>query len=259
MLSLEKVKFAGGEIYAVNQNGTVYVSVRKLCEELGVNTESQTAKLKKLAADGDDWATTVIIAGVAFDGVTRQMTCLQADSIPMWMLTISPSKVDESVREKLKQYKNEAKRVLADHFMPKATTSEDPVLRMLEANAQTLAAITQTRKDQLLLEQKVDKIEARVEEIKNFPTTALIFNHEESITSLRLSFDKFMRFAIAEKYPEDNGMIVVNINKALVRFNKVKRANWNFAHYDAAIRFLKSNYGLDISGCINNYGQQRLM
>jgi hypothetical protein len=242
MLSLEKVKFAGGEIYAVNQNGTVYVSIRKLCEELGIDSDSQTTKLKNLAADGDEWATTVIITGVAFDGKTRQMTCIQADSIPMWMITINPNKVDESVREKLKQYKNEAKRVLADHFMPKSTTSDDPVLQLL-------AVATQTRKDQLALSNKVDRLEARVEEVKNFPTTNLVFNRADSLASLRLSFDKFLRFAIQEKY--SNGMVIVDINRALARFNKVKREKWTFAHYDAAIRFLKSNYGLDITGCIS--------
>jgi hypothetical protein len=245
MLAIEKVNFAGGQIYAVNQNGVVYVSIRKLCEELGIDPKSQVDKLKKLALEGDDWAVAVIITSTGSDGKSYDMTCIPADSIPMWMITISPNKVDESVRVKLKQYKNEAKKVLAEHFMPTSKTSDDPVLQLL-------AVATQTRKDQLALSTKVNQLEARVEEVRNFPTTNLIFNRADSLESLRLSFDKFLRFAIQEKY--SNGMVIVDINKALFRFNKVKRENWTFSHYDAAIRFLKSNYGLDISGCLNNQG-----
>lgn len=106
------VQFHGDTLLAVkDEDGKVWVSLRKCCESLGVPTEKQIRKLKS-----KPWATMALRAMVADDGNVRQMSMIDLDTLPGWLFSIDARKVKEDVREKLARYQKEAARVLADHF-----------------------------------------------------------------------------------------------------------------------------------------------
>ena len=111
MSALVRVPFHGDEIECVHDERGVWVALRRMCEALGIDTDSQRKKL----AD-KPWATTVTNAVVAEDGKPREMVCLHLDSVPMWLATIEPSRVAEGARSKLVDYQRECARVLRDHF-----------------------------------------------------------------------------------------------------------------------------------------------
>lgn len=110
-----KFSFHGDDLDVLPANGRVWVSVRRVCEALGVDVSGQLKKLK-----AKPWGSVEFISmQVDGDDQRRDIAMLDLDALPMWLATIEPSRVAEDVREKLVAYQREAARVLADHFLGK--------------------------------------------------------------------------------------------------------------------------------------------
>lgn len=120
---LVRVPFHGDMLEAVEQDGKVWVSLRRCCENLGVALNRQTTKLK-----GKPWAVVNEMFMAGADGKTYTMTMVDLDTLPGWLFSIDARKVKEDVREKLARYQREAAKVLANHFLRRepATPAIDP-------------------------------------------------------------------------------------------------------------------------------------
>jgi hypothetical protein len=104
-----------------DDRGGVFVSVRRVCDALGLAVQPQLAKLW-----AKPWATVTFIVTVAEDGKNRETAMLDLDALPMWLATIEPSRVAPEAREKLVLYQREAARVLRDHFFgPRSIAQRD--------------------------------------------------------------------------------------------------------------------------------------
>ena len=141
-------------------DGDVGVSLRRMCEVMGLDADAQRKRLDRAAATGAVWATTVVMTAVAEDGKTRDMLFLPRASIPMWAATIDARRVREDVRAKVVRYQNEAADALDRYFNkgaafnPRAT--DEHVLRLVEehigprlaakADATTLAEVVENSK-----------------------------------------------------------------------------------------------------------------
>lgn len=137
MSNLVRVPFHGDELDAVRDERGAWVSIRRVCEVLGVSHEPQFAKLKRKA-----WATMTMIVTVAEDGKNREIACVHLDSLPMWLATIEPSKVKPAVRDKLADYQRECAKVLRDYFFgAQGPTSLDA---QMVALVQSVTGLTQT-------------------------------------------------------------------------------------------------------------------
>ena len=165
-IEVVEVPFYGDSIEAARdtRDGTAYVSIRRVCENLGIDTETQQQKLK-----GYHWATPGMIPGVAQDGKQRELMFLPLAQVPMWLTTISPSKIGAGPEqaEKLRRYQLEAVDVLYRHFVgPQVAQDEDPIVAMARSAASLAQSVIATRQAQLALEGKVDTIQGDVGEIK---------------------------------------------------------------------------------------------
>ena len=109
--SLATVPFRGQELVAIESDGVVWVSSRRVCDNLAIDWKSQHRKLAK-----SPWARMVEMT--THDAVGRQqvMTMVDYESLPMWLATINPNKVRFELRDDLIAYQREAKQVLARHF-----------------------------------------------------------------------------------------------------------------------------------------------
>lgn len=111
-LQLVNVDFDGNTIEAVQTpDGEVFASLKRMCEDLGIQVQPQAAKLKT-----KEWATTTMIVVVAEDGKERELLMLHKDSIPGWLFSISPSKIAPDLRPRLVVFQKKAARALADFF-----------------------------------------------------------------------------------------------------------------------------------------------
>lgn len=112
---LVQVQFHGDVLDCVQQDGKVWFSIRRGCENLELAVQGQLEKLKAKA-----WAVVKEIVMTGPDGKTYTMACIDLDSLPGWLFSIDARKVKEQSREKLARYQREAARVLADHFFRRA-------------------------------------------------------------------------------------------------------------------------------------------
>lgn len=108
---IQTIDFHGDGLACVLKDGTPHVSVRHVCEALGVDITGQLQKLKTAP-----WATIEIISTVAGDGKARDLAMIPVKSLSMWMATINPRKVAAEVRAKLERYQLEAADVLDRYF-----------------------------------------------------------------------------------------------------------------------------------------------
>lgn len=143
--AVETIDFHGVTIEALppNGDGKVWISVRHVCDALGIDPDGQRVKLST-----KEWACTEIIS-VQLPGSsqTRALTCIDLDSLPLWLATIEASRVKPAVRPLLLAFQKECARVLRDHFFgapvkrprpvslrhapePEASTSELPAWQL---------------------------------------------------------------------------------------------------------------------------------
>jgi len=99
-------------------DGDVGVTLRRLCEIVGVSLSSQLKRLNRTSAEGAAWATVVTMTTVAGDGKTREMAILPRESIPMWAVTLNASRCAPGVQLKLLAYQDQAAKALAAAFLP---------------------------------------------------------------------------------------------------------------------------------------------
>ncbi len=110
----ELVPFHGGALEAARVGEVVWVSVRRACEALGLDSDSQRKKLSDPVRA--PWACTVVMTVHDTTGRNQEAFCLDLDSFPMWLATIDSSRVSEAARPKVILFQREAARALRDHF-----------------------------------------------------------------------------------------------------------------------------------------------
>lgn len=99
-------------------DGDVGVVFRRLCEIVGIGTDSQLKRLARTAAAGARWAVTVVMTVTGADAKTYEMAVLPRRSIPMWAATLNASRCAPMAQPKLVRYQDEAADVLAEAFLP---------------------------------------------------------------------------------------------------------------------------------------------
>ena len=142
MSDIIKIGFHGDELWAVkDEDGRGFAVLRRMCEMLGLDNSSQLAKLK-----GKPWAVVVEIATTGPDGKKYATSCLDVESVPMWLATIDARKVNDAARPMLLALQCEARDVLARHFLRR----EDPGTGLALATALTLLSTIVERMDRRL-------------------------------------------------------------------------------------------------------------
>lgn len=78
--SLIQVPFHGDTIETVAKNDTWMASLRRMCENLGVDYKTQARKLKE-----KKWAVVVIMPTTGSDGKTYEMAMIDRRTMTMWL------------------------------------------------------------------------------------------------------------------------------------------------------------------------------
>lgn len=132
-ISLQLVPFHGATLEAVKVDETVWVSVRRMCEALGLDAEGQRQKLSN--PDRAPWAVTFVTKVHDASGRNQDAFCIDLESVPMWLATIDTSRVTEEVRPKIVLYQREAAKALRDWFFGAKPMTRTEALRIaLEAS-----------------------------------------------------------------------------------------------------------------------------
>ena len=107
-----EVPFRYDVINAVNVDGDIYVAMRPICENIGIDWARQA---QKLDAQKDKFNCRHM-STVAADGKTRSVICIPLRKLNGWLFSINPNKVREDIRPALVAYQEECFSALHDYF-----------------------------------------------------------------------------------------------------------------------------------------------
>ncbi len=119
------VKFHGSTLYVLDHNGEPFVPMKPVVEGMGMNWAAQFSKLKGARFGG--WIAE-IATQASGQKQSRRFVCLPLRKLPGWLMSIHPSKVKGSVREKVIQFQNECDDALWRHWQKRHPEST-PMIR----------------------------------------------------------------------------------------------------------------------------------
>lgn len=129
-MSLAVFDFHGDRLQVVSAQDTHWVVVRRVCESLGIDADSQRKRLQD--RDRSPWAVTAMTTATGPDGKSYSVFCIDLDSLPMWLANIDSTRVRGEVKSKLVTYQKECARVLRDHlFGPRQIQNTPETMRAL--------------------------------------------------------------------------------------------------------------------------------
>ncbi len=122
-LQVKEVRFNGERITAIRESGKIYVSVKNVCNNLGMNENQFKTQRDKI--NNDEF----LKVGRKFSPVDtgfgiKETMLLELDYLPIWLAKINPSRFSEELKKQLIEYQLKAKDVLADEFLGKRTLPE---------------------------------------------------------------------------------------------------------------------------------------
>jgi len=170
VLEQREVVFYGDELSAIRAaDGQIYVSVRHLCDALGLDRASQSRRIRadEILSEGYQW-------GVMMTPHRGQQKAavLRVDLVPFWLAGLDATRAKESIRPKLTQYKREVVKVLWEAFQSGRLTADVDFDALLaqetpEAQAYMMAqAVLQLARSQLLMRTQLANHEERLESIE---------------------------------------------------------------------------------------------
>jgi phage antirepressor YoqD-like protein len=107
-----KFNFNGDDLDCVKDGQDLWVSVRRMCGAIGIDSKNQREKLQNKS-----WARGVFITSRDVKGRNQEQFFLHIDSVPMWLATIDERKVAAAVKPKVIKFQLEAAKALRDHFL----------------------------------------------------------------------------------------------------------------------------------------------
>lgn len=156
------IEFHGDELIAIQQpDGTIFVLLAKVCENLGLARWPQTRRIQSHAVLSEGLVTLT----VETSGGPQTVLCLRLNLLPLWLAGVQVSRVKDDLREKLVRYQTEAAEVLWRAFRPQVlseargdelATSTDADFAQLAQIAEMGRAITRMAEEQLEIRRRMD-------------------------------------------------------------------------------------------------------
>ena len=163
------VDFYGDELTAARGvDGQIYVSIRQMCESLGIDDNGQRQRMRRQPVLSEG----IGVCKLHTPGGVQDTFVLRVDLVPLWLSGIRTSAVSEGIRPKLERFQREAAKVLWEAFQQGRLTAELDFDALLaqdspEAQAYKMAqAVMQLARNQLLMRSQLADHEQRLETIE---------------------------------------------------------------------------------------------
>lgn len=114
----KEIVFHNDKILTLNKEGKIYISVKDVCENLGM-TKSQVATQRDKVNNDDTLKGGGKFLPLETNGGIQQVLMLELDYLPIWLAKINPSRFNEELKQKLLDYQLHCKDILADEFFGK--------------------------------------------------------------------------------------------------------------------------------------------
>ena len=164
------VVFYDDELIAIRaDDGHVYVSIRHLCDSIGVARQGQVRRIRENHVLSEGYERGNIM--LPHRG-RQQAGMLRVDLVPMWLSGIDTKRVKENIRDKLEKYQKEVAKVLWEAFQEGRLTSTPSFDDLLEKDSPAVnaykqaLAIVELARNQVLLEARLDDYGERLERVE---------------------------------------------------------------------------------------------
>lgn len=171
IVAQREVVFYGDALLAIKAtDGQIYVSVRHLCEALGLERRSQIRRIERQH---------ILDKGCRRGAIMtphrgrQEAVVLRVDLVPLWLAGVETNKVKEEIREKLERYQEEVAKILWDAFQEGVLNSEQPFSELLKEDTPAVRAyrnalaIVELARNQVYMEAKLTEHERRLEAIES--------------------------------------------------------------------------------------------
>lgn len=115
---VKEVEFQGEKIISKIENEKIYVSVKSVCDNLGMDLTTYKTQRRKIQND-DLLKGGAKLLPLYTKGGTQEILMMELDYLPAWLFKINPARFDENLKRKLIIYQLKAKDVLAEAFLGK--------------------------------------------------------------------------------------------------------------------------------------------
>lgn len=172
----KEVPFYDDELIAVRgDDAQIYVSIRHLCEAIGVARQGQVRRIREhhVLSKGYTGGNVMLPPGERGGGGRQYTGLLRVDLVPLWLSGIDTRRVKEGVREKLERYQEEVAKVLWEAFQAGRLTTTPTFDDLLQKDTpavhayKTALAIVELARNQILLESRLDDYGERLERIES--------------------------------------------------------------------------------------------
>ena len=123
MNTIQTISFNGQNLTAIQQNDKIYVAMKSICENIGLDWEAQRQKIQRNQVLN---SVACMLKATAKDGKTYETMCLPLGFLSGWLMGIEVNRVKPEIRETLIQYQIKCYDVLHNYFMPKLSGSLKP-------------------------------------------------------------------------------------------------------------------------------------
>ncbi|STP02628.1 phage antirepressor N-terminal domain-containing protein [Haemophilus parainfluenzae] len=112
-ISTQTISFNNQSLITVEQNGVHYVAMKPICENIGIQWESQYNRIRR-----DDVLNSVIFIMnmTGSDSKNYQMICLPIEYLNGWLFGIDINRCNPEIRDTLIKYKKECYQALHDYW-----------------------------------------------------------------------------------------------------------------------------------------------
>lgn len=119
---IKNVEFQGQQILSVIENNKIYISVKSICDNLGMSKDQKRNQRNKMQKDE------LLKLGLKFTPVDtgfgiKETLMIELDYLPIWLAKINPARFDDELKDKLMIYQLRAKDTLAEAFLGKRENS----------------------------------------------------------------------------------------------------------------------------------------
>lgn len=166
-----EVVFYEDELTAVRaDDGQIYVSVRQMCNALGLDQRSQRRQMQNHDILSEGYQRGVV--STPHRG-RQQAGVLRVDLVPLWLSNIQAGKVKDEVRPKLLRFQREAAKALWEAFQDGRLTTDTAFDELLQSNSPAAQAYRMAQammtlaRQQLILESRLDDYEMRLEQVES--------------------------------------------------------------------------------------------
>jgi hypothetical protein len=177
VIEQREVTFYDDELIAVRgDDGQVYVSIRHMCEALGLARQGQVRRIRdhNILSEGYKGGNVLLPPSPeGRGGGIQRMGLIRVDLVPLWLSGVRVKVAKEAIRPKLERFQREASKALWEAFQEGRLTADPGFEALLETDTpavqayKTFQALTKLARNQILLESRVDEHEERLERIES--------------------------------------------------------------------------------------------